>query len=460
MTDLIIEYEAMSQEGTVVFLEKKEFLSLIEHYQRKYLIDRALEVVEHALTQHSFTVDFYVRKAQLLIEHGCSEEALEVISKANVFDPSASTMTLPLRIRALISLGLNEEANEELNEFRMLLNDDFSMATACYFEALILEQYGEYRAMFDALKQALYIVPGHVEALSYLGIAVEITGQYEECVAICKMVIDDNPYNAMAWYYLANAYAGLERFEKAISCYEYSFLSDSNFELAYRDYISLSVQLKKYQKSIDACDEYLAQFGKDEFILTQMGIAFIHTDRIKEGRKLLNATLKVDEEHEDALYHLGLSFILEDKPEKAISYFERVCEVNDLQDEYLAALAEAYNKAGLIDEAIECYREVTETAPEMWQYWVQYATLLMELGDEEAAIEVLEEAELNAYCPELSIVKISCLITMGYRKEALRVLAEMMEEYYEIHEMLFELLPCTKEDNEILSLIAAYKPYP
>ncbi|MBP7821558.1 MAG: tetratricopeptide repeat protein [Saprospiraceae bacterium] len=460
MTDLIIEYEAMSQEGAVVFLEKKEFLTLIEYYEKKYNIDRALEVVEHALAQHSFSADIYVRKAQLLLEQGCYEEVLDTISKASILDNSVNTIALPIRIRALINLQLIDEASEELVYFRTYFNDSFSEATACYFEALIMEQKGEFLGAFEALQQALYIAPNHIEALSYIGIVVEYTGLYEECAQVCKTIINHNPYNALAWYYLGNAYSGMERFEKAFSCYEYAFLSDPTFELGYKEAIVVSNQLKWYFKCIDICEDYHQQFGDDSFVASQLGIAYIHTDKIKQGRKILNVLLRKDDQNEEILYNLGISFVKEGKHEKAISYFERAFEVNELQDEYLSALAEAYNQAGYTDEAIECYREVTEMAPEIWSYWVQYATILMENGEEEAAIELLEEAELNAYCPELTFVKVSCLLTMGRRKEGLNQLANLLEEYYEKYPIIFELLPQAQQDTEILSIITAYKPCP
>ena len=56
LADLIFEYEAMSQKGTVEFVEETVFEKLIEFFQNKCSYEKALEVVNHALTHYHFKI--------------------------------------------------------------------------------------------------------------------------------------------------------------------------------------------------------------------------------------------------------------------------------------------------------------------------------------------------------------------------------------------------------------------
>ena len=88
LNDLIFEYEAMSQKGTVGFYEETVFSQIIDYYESESSIDLALEAVDKALSQHFYSTTFYCRKAELLAIQKQEAAALSAIQQAEVLSPS------------------------------------------------------------------------------------------------------------------------------------------------------------------------------------------------------------------------------------------------------------------------------------------------------------------------------------------------------------------------------------
>jgi tetratricopeptide (TPR) repeat protein len=100
-----------------------------------------------------------------------------------------------------------------------------------------------------------------------------------------------------------------------------------------------------------------------------------------------------------------------------------------------------------------------EIAPETTEYWIRYARFLIEIGHQEAALGVLDEAEEYAVGTELLYCRIIALLEIGRRQEALILLGSALDEDYNKHRALFELKPELVEDREIQAVIATFLPY-
>ena len=71
----------------------------------------------------------------------------------------------------------------------------------------------------------------------------------EESIKLHQKIIDESPYNELAWFNLAAAYQGLKLYEKAIDAYQYAIAIDEKFDYAYRNIGDAYIRLRKYQRS-------------------------------------------------------------------------------------------------------------------------------------------------------------------------------------------------------------------
>ena len=66
--ELVSAYEAMLHRGDTAYLEEKNFHELICYYEEEFQLDKAIKVTEHALTQYSYCIDFYLIAARLMLQ--------------------------------------------------------------------------------------------------------------------------------------------------------------------------------------------------------------------------------------------------------------------------------------------------------------------------------------------------------------------------------------------------------
>ncbi|WP_353480663.1 tetratricopeptide repeat protein [Haliscomenobacter sp.] len=454
LIDLVTEYEALLEQGEAFFLDQEAYRHLIEHYLHDEAYELALEVVERAIDCHSYTAEFLLRKAEILIHAHQERQALVVLTHAVKLAPNETEIRL-LRAQALTYLGDHLDAHEQLNYLPEEL--DASMLAEVYFvRALIYENQQEYDAMFLALKEAAAYDSEMRHCLGKLMSAVQHTRSYEESITLHEQIIDENPYSTVAWQNLGLSHAYLGNYDEALEALEYAYLADESNEQAYRDRADLAFELQRYSLTLEICEEIQQLFGEEGDLLLRMGQCHLRLSHLDAAKSYLKKALQQDSHSDEAYFHLGEAAILEEKWQLAIHYCNKAIEIDDNREEYHATIAAAYAEMGNYELAEDHYRLATDIAPEEASYWQQYALFLLETEQFEAAMDVLELAEESSVGPELSYCRIACLFEVGDRQEALLQLSEVLEEDYDSYFLLFKMAPQLQKDSEIVSLLRAY----
>ena len=146
----------------------------------------------------------------------------------------------------------------------------------------------------------------------------------------------------------------------------------------------------------------------------------------------------------------------ENKWESAISSFRKAIRIEDTQEEYMAALASAYQRTDAYPKAEKYWKIAIKLAPEECSFWVQLAQYYMEVGRIDEALTCLEDAENFAVGSDITYCRIACLFLIGKRQEAIYWLGEALTEDFDTHNALFEFLPELEDDHDVISLISAY----
>ena len=133
----VSEYEAMSQKGTVGFIEETVFHSLIDYYCAETKVEDALEVLEHAIEQYPYSASFYSRKGEILVYSELFEEALISLNIAAVYAPASVTISI-LKVKALMGLKNISDAFEIIDTTKSIaFGKDLSQIYCC--EAILHE---------------------------------------------------------------------------------------------------------------------------------------------------------------------------------------------------------------------------------------------------------------------------------------------------------------------------------
>ena len=454
--ELVSKYEDMSNEGSI-FLSENDYTSLINYYEEEFLLERAIDIVECAIAQYGFSADFYIRKAELLIASDKEEMAMAALDQAELYAPNDIVVFL-LRSEALTSLELFDEALLLLEQLKEGANSK-DLCNIYVYESLVYEAMEEHERMFYALKAALQENPKSKDALERMWICVELSRRYRESIELHEKILEEDPYSHLAWYNLGAAYAYFGNYAGAIEAYEYAYIIHDKFEFAYRDCAEICYELKNYQKALECYQETLVHFEPDQDIFLRIGQCYQKLGNNVIAKTFYEKAGQLDPYNDEVWFHIGECYAQEGKWQKAISFFKKANRIDDRREEYLSALADAYYQIGEYKKAEPFFIAATEAAPEENEYWLKYGFFLMDMERYEDAANLFDEAEIHAVDTAFLYCKSVCLFRMARRQEALYLLGDALDENFDMHDSLFDLMPGLMDDTEVQAIIATYQPY-
>ena len=454
--ELVFRYETNAKKGIALFLDERSFFKLIEFYEQEQQLDKALEVANQAISRYMFSIDFYLRKAELLIDMSKEEGAIEILNEANTFAPGQLEISL-LKAEALAYLERKDEALALLDTCKLKDGNPKTLSEIYLLESLVHEYNQDHELMFTVLSKAIKNNPRHEEVLERLWLAVELNRKYKESIDLHKAVIDAHPYSHMAWYNLGHAHAYFGDYENAIDAYEFSFAINPKFDYAYRDCADLCFETKQYKKALGYYLEILNNAETEGDLFQKIGECHQQLGSCKKAANYFRQALKMNPLNDEVYFHYAQCYVHQNKWEGAAHYFKKAIEIEDRREEYFIALAEAQFQLTQYADAETNYRKAVEIAPEESVYWLNYASFLIATERIEDAKALLNVAEVSSDISVLQFGQIACLFKLGQRKEACQRLWEALEEDFNHHGIIFELIPELESDIEIQTINSAYR---
>ena len=453
---LISKLETMIDKGGVFFPHEGQYHDLINYYEGEYLFERALEVADYAILQYSLSLDFYLRKAELLLQNAQAEQALAALDKAELLVPNCLTTSL-LRSEGLAALDMHSEAIYLLEGLRdSVSGKDLSKVYAQ--EGLMYHLQREYEREYLMLEAALKEDHDNKEALSRMWYCVEAARKHRESVELHKAIIEKNPFSSLAWYNLGASQQYLTNYEEAIEAYEYAFLTNPSFEFAYRSCAEVCMDTNDYQKALQCYQELVEWSEPDDDLFLCVGKCYEKLGNHPVALTFLEQAIVLNPLNDEAFYHIGNCYAGQKKWKDAINAYLKAIRTNELDENYFAALGEAYLQTGNYKDAEIHLKAAADIAPEMACYWIKLARFYMDTQRIEDALEVLDEAEEYTFGSEILYYRSAFLFKMGKKREALLVLEEALCEDFYAHGSMFSLLPMMAKDSEVKAVISIFQP--
>jgi len=455
LLNLITDFETLIEKGEVGIFERSEFLSLIHYYQEEQLIDKAIEVVDIALEQFKYNVEFYIAKARLLLAKNSPKLSLPLIEHAEKISPYEVDVQI-LKAKAFSKMGNTIESKAILGNLGTVV-DMHILVEIGLCESYIFEAEKDFEQMYLKLKEVLKMAPQNEEALEKINYASMLSRRFEENIDFHQTLLDINPYNYLAWYNLGQSYSNIHEYEEAIDAMEYSFLINEDFESGYLDCADLCVQINKLERAVDIYKDYLNRFDKDPFVLVNLASCLKELGVLPEARKLTLEAIKLDPYNDEAYYLLAEIYQKESRWENALNAYYKAIELDDSREEYYAGLANMYDKLNEPEKALKYFDQVIELEPSEEQYYLDYISFLFRHQLYNRALRIIKISEDNVYSPDIIYYKIASLWKMGKKSRVLSLLDLALEESYDNHQLLHTLIPDAMKDASIVDVIKYYK---
>ena len=455
LINLVSDFETKFEQGNIDYVEEKTIYQLIEYYESEFQIEKAMEVVDVALEQFPYRSDFYLIKARLFLADNKIDLCLKQLKDAETVSPYEKEILL-LRIKAHC-------AKKNIKEAKLILEDlkstclegdliDYFIAESYFFEAS-----KEYKAMYSSLKQALKIDSGNAEALERFWVAVDLSREYENSIAFHKAIIDENPYNHLAWYNLGLSYSFNWEYDKAIEALEYSFIINPSFELGYLECAEICLQEMKVKKALEIYIDANNRFGPECDFMVNIASCYLQLDKIAEAKMTLLKSLRIEAHNEEIYFLLGEAYAKSGSWYSAINAYLKAIDIDDSREEFFLSLAKAYVQVEDYNKATINFHKATKVCMEDSLYWREYACFVIRLGLYDEALQILDEADEHTFGADLLYCRAITLFFMKRKKEGLEILTEALEEDFEMHRIIFELAPELEVDKDINSMIRYYQ---
>lgn len=456
LRELLRQYENLRGGRQHSFIEEDAFEQIIDHFDEKDDLAKAMEAAEFAIEQFPYSSLLMIKKADLLLASRKYWEALEILEKAEIFDSSDINLFI-LKTDAYLALDQQNKAVELLEAALQQFEGDERIELL--FElADVYDDYEEFEKVFDCLKLILEEEPTNEEALYKICFWTDFTGRNEESITLHLKIIDDFPYNELAWFNLGAAYQGLKLYEKSIDAYLYAVTIDEKFDYAYRNMGDAYLRLRKFKEAIEVLEKVLELSRPEEVIYEAIGHCYHKLSNFAQARFNYRKASHLNPDDSKLYYKVALTYINEEQWESAIKQLESAMRIHRNMPEYNLAMGECKMQQKLFKEAIQYFGNVVRSRPKGSPGWEALIRCLFKAGFYEQALDQsLEAIKMTDGKPLFVFYYCGSLFALKKTREAILQLEKAMEKSPKLVKKLIELFPSVLQNQKAVDVIAHYK---
>ncbi len=456
MRELLRQYENLKNGRKNSFLEEDAFEKIINYFEEKEELSKALEAADISIRHYPYSSILLLRKADILLDLRRYRAALEMLDRASLFGDSDIHLYI-LKTDAYMALDEQENAVGVLEE--ALTKFEGEDRLELLFELSdVYDDYEDFEKVFDCLKMILEQDPNNEEALYKICFWTDFTGRSEESIKLHQQIIDDFPYNELAWFNLAAAYQGIKLYEKAIDAYQYAIAIDEKFDYAYRNMGDAYIRIRKYKLAIEALEK-VTELSKPEVVIYEaLGHCYDRLKNYAQARFYYRKASHLNQEDSKIFYKIACTYFNEGQWESSIKQLEQAIKINRPQPDYNLLMGECKMELGLYKDAVQYFSNAVRIRPRNVAGWEALIRCLYKAQFFDEAQEQVEAAlQFTIGKPIFLFYKASVLLANGKSKEALLQLEKAMAQAPKLLKKFVELNPACLQNHQVVDIIAKFK---
>ena len=456
LRELLQQFANLKNGKSNSFIEEDSFERIIDYFDEKEQLPQALEAAGYGIEQYPYSAALLLKKADLLIALRNYKEALFVLEQAELLD-SKDTNLYILKTDAYLALDQQQKAAAVLEA----AIDDFEGEEKIdlLFElADVYDDYENFEKVFDCLKIILEQDPNNEEALYKICFWTDFTGRNEEGIRLHQQIIDNFPFNELAWFNLGAAYQGLKLYEKAIDAYQYGVAIDEKFDYAWRNMGDAYIRLRKYKDAVEVLEKVLELARPEDVIYEAIGHCYDKMGNYAQARFNYRKASHLNTDDSQLHYKIACTYMNEGIWDSAVKSLEVAMRIHRLQPEYNLAMGQCYMELDRLDDAITYFGNVVRVRPKNLNGWIE---LLKCLYKAELLDEALEYAGFAYEQTDGKVIflfyKSAVLYALGRSKEALLQLEMGMGKNPKLIKKFIEFNPAILQNQQVVDIIARFK---
>ncbi len=456
LKELLQQYDNLKAGRSHSFIEEDSFEKIIDYYDEKDELVKALEASEYAIEQYPYSSTLLLKKADFLIAAKKYKEALYFLDQSEILDNSDinlyilktdAYLALDMQTKAasVLEAALNHFQGEEKIELLFELTD-------------VYDDYENFDKVFDCLKMILELDPNNEEALYKICFWTDFTGRNEEGIRLHQQIIEDFPFSELAWFNLAAAFQGIKLYEKAIDAYQYAVAIDDKFDYAWRNMGDAYLRIRKYKEAIEALQKVLELARPEDVIYEAIGHCYDKLHNYAQARFNYRKATHLNQDDPMLYYKIACTYMNEGVWDSAIKNLQIAMRTNRMQPEYNLAMGQCFMEQGKIEDAVQYFGNVVRTRPKNINGWLELLKCLYNTKCFEEGLEYVDHAiVLTNSKPIFLFYKTAFLLSLGKSKEAILQLECGMDKNPRMIKKLIELNPSILQNQLVVDIIARFK---
>ncbi len=454
--DLLQRYQNLKNGRANAYIEEDDFEKIIEHLDEKDELNEAIEAANMALDQYPHSASLMIKKADLLLATRKYRDALSLLNTAALYDHKDMNLFI-LKTDAYLALDQPEKAIVLLQEALHLFEG--SERTEVLFElADVYDDHEAFDKVFDCLQLILEEDPMNEEALYKICFWTDFTGRNEESIRLHEKIINEQPYNALAWFNLAASFQGLKLYEKAIDAYQYAIVIDEKFDYAYRNMGDAYLRLRKYREAIEALEKVLELSRPEDVIYEAIGHCYHRMKNFAQARFHYKKAVHLNPDDSRLYQKIASTYMQEGQWDLAIKQLEHSLRIHKHINEYYILTGECYMNLGQFKEAAQFFGTVVKNKPKLIGGWEYLIRCLVANGQLDAALEQTELAYMSTLGRTIFIYYRSAILFMMQKtNEGLLQLEMALSKSSKWLNKFVKFYPEVVQDSKVMSLLSQYK---
>ncbi|KIC89796.1 tetratricopeptide repeat protein [Flavihumibacter sp. ZG627] len=451
--ELLRQYNDRKSGRSYSFLDEEAYEKIINHFDQAEDLAQALEASEMAVEQFPYSSTLLIRKADILIASRKYQDALSILDLAELLDSTDINLFI-LRTDAYLALDQQDKA-VELLENALNYFEGEERIELLFELADVYDDYEQFDKIFDCLKLILEQEPANEEALYKICFWTDFTGRNEESIRLHQKILEELPYNELAWFNLAAAYQGLKLYEKAIDAYKFAITIDEKFDYAYRNMGDAFIRMRKFREAIEVLEKVLELSRPEDVIYEAIGHCY---DRIKnygQARFYYRKAVHLNPDDARLYYKIGCTYINEELWAQAVKQLETAMQIQKSVPEFNLAMGECKIQLGETRDAIFYFSNVVRARPKSTTGWEALIRCLYKGSFMEEALEQADAALQHTEGKPLFIYyKSAILFALGKSREALIYLERAIQKAPKQLKEFVALHPSVLQNQLVVDVIA------
>jgi tetratricopeptide (TPR) repeat protein len=456
LRELLLQYENLRNGLAHSFIDEESFEKIIDYYQEKDELPRAMEAADTAAEQYPYSAQLLVKKADILLANRRYQDCLDLLDQAALYDHNDINIYI-LKTDAYLALDQQEKAVELLQEALNLFDGEEKIELL--FElADVYDDYEDFDKVFDCLKMVLEDDPNNEEALYKICFWTDFTGRNEESIRLHIKIIDEFPYNELAWFNLGAAYQGLKLYEKSIDAYQYAITIEEKFDYAYRNIGDAYIRLRKYKEAIEALEKVNELAKPEDVIFEAIGYCYEKLKNYAQARIHYRKASHLRPDDSKLYYKIANTYFQEQHYEGCMKQLDTAMKMQKQSADYHLLAGECRMMQGAYKDAVQYFSTVVRLRPRNIGGW---EALIRCLYKGEFYDEALDQTDIalrvSQQKPIFLFYRASVLIAAGKAKEGILQLETAMAKAPKLLKKFMELNPSILQNQLVVDVIAKYK---